>query len=726
MVDDCGWDRDYPYPLAHLLTIFQKVCDAVAFAHSRGVIHRDLKPANIMVGEYGEVLVMDWGLAKVVGGQGSAVSGQRSETVEGGVSKVESQPSVGAQQGWAKVSDLAHPATEGLVVDQETCGPGNGSVGDRRQTEMVGLDEGKKGSMGVASQSSNLPVLQSPISSPPALTLAGQIMGSPQYMAPEQAAGELDKQDARTDIFALGGVLYNILTLHPPVNGTTIPEMLQQILDGAILPPTSYNPKTGRKQVGTIKVGNKTFPHPPLIPLRHCPGGRIPDSLAAVAMQALALRREDRYQTVPELQKDIEAYQGGFATRAENASAWRQLALLVKRHQKEFALAAAALLVLVVIVTGFLVKVTKEKNRAEAQRQRAEVNEQRAEIEKQHAQTERDRAETEKANAQTERDRAEKTLGQLHDTAPTFYAQAQVLIEQRQWSNAMEKASIAAALAPEVADHQVLYGNLLQSSLRIAEAREAYAAALKRQPDNKLAQTNLDFCEAFLRAEDGKHPYRASSLKPLQTAMLEQGRVAEAGAFARFYGQAATNRVEMVAAYSNALVQAGVAIQSFGWGNLVDFGNGVRMSRSVGEDLCLAVTGFTNATLAVFQGMPLNALSLPHANIACCSSRSFRSIKKILASDLSVQDAVHMKAITYTAARATLADTMQRVCEDHDPVVITRRRDQAVVMMALADYEALEETAYLLRSPKNASRLRSAIEQLRAGKGTERMLPKLT
>ena len=101
-------------------------------------------------------------------------------------------------------------------------------------------------------------------------------------------------------------------------------------------------------------------------------------------------------------------------------------------------------------------------------------------------------------------------------------------------------------------------------------------------------------------------------------------------------------------------------------------------------------------------------------------------LKKILAPSLSVHDAVHMKAITYTAARATLADTMQRVCDDHDPVVITRRRDQAVVMMALADYEALEETAYLLRSPKNASRLRSAIEQLRAGKGTERMLPKLT
>ena len=82
-----------------------------------------------------------------------------------------------------------------------------------------------------------------------------------------------------------------------------------------------------------------------------------------------------------------------------------------------------------------------------------------------------------------------------------------------------------------------------------------------------------------------------------------------------------------------------------------------------------------------------------------------------------------MKAITYTAAREKLADTMQRVCEDHAPVIITRRRDQAVVMIALEDYESMEETAYLLRSPRNARRLREAVKQLRDGRGTERQLP---
>ena len=85
-----------------------------------------------------------------------------------------------------------------------------------------------------------------------------------------------------------------------------------------------------------------------------------------------------------------------------------------------------------------------------------------------------------------------------------------------------------------------------------------------------------------------------------------------------------------------------------------------------------------------------------------------------------------MNSITYSAARENLASTMDRVCTDHAPIVITRKRDQAVVMLALDDYEALEETAYLLRSPANAKRLLEAIHALETGKGVVRKvkLPK--
>ena len=76
-----------------------------------------------------------------------------------------------------------------------------------------------------------------------------------------------------------------------------------------------------------------------------------------------------------------------------------------------------------------------------------------------------------------------------------------------------------------------------------------------------------------------------------------------------------------------------------------------------------------------------------------------------------------MKSITYTAARENLASTINRVCEDNAPVVITRNRDQAVVMLSLSEYESLEETAHLLRSPANAKRLLRSIDQLESGKG---------
>jgi antitoxin YefM len=82
-----------------------------------------------------------------------------------------------------------------------------------------------------------------------------------------------------------------------------------------------------------------------------------------------------------------------------------------------------------------------------------------------------------------------------------------------------------------------------------------------------------------------------------------------------------------------------------------------------------------------------------------------------------------MDAITYSSARANLARTMDRVCNDHEPLIITRQGEQqAVVMLSLEDYKALEETAYLLRSPANARRLLSSIAQLQAGLGTPREL----
>jgi len=81
-----------------------------------------------------------------------------------------------------------------------------------------------------------------------------------------------------------------------------------------------------------------------------------------------------------------------------------------------------------------------------------------------------------------------------------------------------------------------------------------------------------------------------------------------------------------------------------------------------------------------------------------------------------------MNAVTYSQARSELAKTMDKVCDDHSPIIITRKSQRSVVMISLEDYQALEETAYLLRSPKNARRLLESIAELESGGGAEREL----
>lgn len=254
------------YPLSQLLIAFQKIADAIAFSHSRGVIHRDLKPENVMLGNFGEVVVMDWGLAKTI-------------DTEDGRSKS------------AKL-DLEH-----LARHIETI------------RSAADLDAGFK-------------------------TSVGAVMGTPLFMAPEQATGK-EKVDERADIYALGGILYAMLTLATPVPGGSVSAILKAKVRGDITPPTAFN--DGRS------------------PLPHCPHQRVPESLSAVAMKALSVDPRERYQTVAELQEDVSAYQHGYATGAEEAGTLRQFVLLMKRrHQQVFALLAA--LATLTVVVGLSVR----------------------------------------------------------------------------------------------------------------------------------------------------------------------------------------------------------------------------------------------------------------------------------------------------------------------------------------------------------------------------------
>ncbi|MDP6505833.1 MAG: serine/threonine-protein kinase, partial [Planctomycetota bacterium] len=281
----------------HLINVFLKVCDAMSLAHAKGVVHRDLKPENIMVGDFGEVSVLDWGLAKVVG------------------------------------------------------------------KDEPAIPEGK--------QADNLPAVESVRQSDSgSQTLSGTVMGTPAFMAPEQAYGNIDEIDPRTDVYALGGILYSILTLRNPVEASSVKAVLIKVTDGDIRPPEYWNPEArqGPREDDSVS-------------LAHCPGGRVPESLSAVAMKALSLKQSDRYQGVKELQMEIEAWQGGYATQAEQAGLGRQLKLLIGRHRTEFSLAASAALLLFAVITGSLFKVNSEKQIAIAEKEKAVTAQQKAERE---------------------------------------------------------------------------------------------------------------------------------------------------------------------------------------------------------------------------------------------------------------------------------------------------------------------------------------------------------
>lgn len=310
------------YTLDRLLTIFRKICDAMAFAHAKGVIHRDLKPENVMVGQFGEVLVMDWGLAKVL-------------------------------------HDAAQTAAEIEQMEQSKSGDDPSASATNLPS---GFEELSDSQLRGSSQQ---------------LTMDGAVMGSPQYMPPEQADGRIAEIDERSDIFSLGGILYAILTLHPPVEGRTVQEVLENVRSGQIIPPSHYSSDGKQLRSGDLKSGTVSHPKETVL-LPHCPGGRVPDSLSAVVMKALALNPDDRYEGVQLLSNDVESYQGGFATSAEDINLWGLFLLRVKRHKGMAILGAAAFVIFNVLVFGFMLKVDAEKKVALVEKQKADEERDRA------------------------------------------------------------------------------------------------------------------------------------------------------------------------------------------------------------------------------------------------------------------------------------------------------------------------------------------------------------
>ncbi|MBI3876090.1 MAG: protein kinase [Verrucomicrobia bacterium] len=470
------------YPLNQLLTVFHKVCDGVAFSHSRGILHRDLKPSNIMVGEFGEVLVMDWGLAKILPGS----------------------------QAWEQVERPAMPITEMPTV---AAAPGE-TLPRGRHDDMTTLNVPV--SIGATGISDDLP------NKPPTsqLTMEGEVLGTPNYMAPEQASGQSSKVDERSDVYALGGILYAVLTLRPPVDGENMTEVLSKVCSGAFAAPVALsNPES------TIQAsaGSGASPRPSFIPLLHCPGGQVPEALSAVTMKALRFERERRYQSVAEMAKDIEAYQNGFATTAEEASALTLVRLFIKRNKT----LAIAVLVVLTLSAAFTSKVVSEGRRAE------------------------------------------RALLDLRRTAPIMAREAERLVLHEEFDEALHTLSSALSLDPGNTEYLLSRGRILMGMQRLDEAAAAFRQALARGANVATTEQNLRLCEKILRNHPAGQPLSTESRIELENALIEQGHILEAVPLSKLLGR---EMQTAKAAITNRLSSLN-AVTGFSWDRLEKLGN---------------------------------------------------------------------------------------------------------------------------------------------------------
>jgi serine/threonine protein kinase len=506
------------YPLAMLVTIFQKICDAVAFAHSKGVVHRDLKPENVMIGSYGEVLVMDWGLAK------NLTTVHRS-----------SAPS-------------PPDSSKNAAVRETAAADGRGFQ-----------------------------------------TMNGVIVGTPPYISPEQARGELDRIDTRSDIYVLGEILYSILTLRPPVTGENVHDVVEKILSSQIPSPLSFNNphKTSRGRI------SKT-PHDGEIGLIHCPGRRIPEGLSAVAMKAMNTDAEGRYQAVVEMQADITAWQGGFATKAERAGMGTHLRLFVGRHKAEVALLGFVFLIFNVVILGLIYQLAQERNLAQESAEHAlERNKRASEIQR-----------------------------RATEAGPEFYRTAQRSLEDGQLDDALAAVEFAIAQVPDEPEYVSLRGRILQSMFRWKDALEAYGQVIEIDDGNEDALLNIDFTRSVLQNASHKGEASAEDLDRFHAHLLGQGRAEEAVALLQKMTVArrtalfeptwavyfAKNKLGKFQVLENQSLWVDLSKSRFRSARKLE-----KLRRAPVTGLDLAESAFEDA--AALEGLPLKRLILSHTSV---------------------------------------------------------------------------------------------------------------
>jgi serine/threonine-protein kinase len=336
--------------LRQLLNTMVSICNAVGFAHSRKVLHRDLKPQNVVLGSFGEVSVLDWGLACRIGSDDD-------EIVEAN-------------------EDVAHEDVK--------------------------------------------------------LTTAGSIMGTPAYMAPEQAKGETDKLTEATDIYALGAILYQILTGEPPFVAPDYKELIRKIIAEPLVSPREKNPN-------------------------------VPRPLASICLKALEKISTDRYRTATEMANDINRFLADEKVSVHHESLIEQSRRWVRHHRTLVASAAAAMLVAMIglLVASILLNAAREREVVAKQ----EIANQKSDIERARQDLEKNNVQLKAANQ-----KVEKSLQDARDAIDNWYT---IVATNKELKDSPKSSAFRKQLLQKASDYYETFLNELpdNESLQISAAQ---------------------------------------------------------------------------------------------------------------------------------------------------------------------------------------------------------------------------------------------------------------
>ncbi len=437
------------------LGVLQKVCEAMAYAHAKGVVHRDLKPANVMVGRFGEVYVMDWGLARV--------------------------------RDHADLHDVrVREATRATPADDEQRAP--------RPAPATPSDAAPQIRASGSSPSTVLPSLHrvqtdrreasNAPSDEPLHTMDGDVIGTPSYMAPEQARGELAALDERTDVYAVGAMLYRLLSGTAPylARGEKISqsEIWRRVVEG---PPRALEE---------------------LAPL-------APAELVAICAKAMEREPSRRYADMLALSEDLRAFLEGRVVQAFEAGALAEARKWVRRNKPLAAALAAAVLILIAGLVASLLFAREAKQSATLAEQRRVDSDANAAL-----------AEQRRLDADANATLAEQRRQQADASATDARHQASIAKE----ANAFLNDDLLAAIAPEHEGKDVTVRQVLdQASARLdlsfasepaveAALRMTIGTSYSRLGEYETARKHLE------RALELRREHEGARSEPALQAML--------------------------------------------------------------------------------------------------------------------------------------------------------------------------------------------------------------